>query len=141
MQNIGIVVETFPEYAVVEVSRKSACEGCSSAEGCKTCFSFGKRETRTKAENFLGAKVGDRVLIETASRTVIFYAAAVFLLPLLLGIAGFMIGGLISQGIIQYICSLVGFAGAFAFIFFVFNKRAEGRLDVKIVRIVENNDV
>lgn len=143
MQKIGIVVENHPEYAVVEVSRKSACEGCHAAgEGCKACITFGgNREMRTRAENTLGAKVGDRVILETDSGTVILYAAAVFLLPLLLGTAGFFVGGLISGGVVQYICSLAGFVISFAFLYFGLNKRAERRSDVKIVRIVEDDNV
>ena len=84
MRQIGIVSEVFDGFATVEVSRKSACEGCHAASdgGCSACISFGNKKTTARADNSIGAKIGDRVMLETDSRVVILYAAAVFSAPL-----------------------------------------------------------
>ena len=140
MRQIGVVTHTDENRATVSVSRKTACEGCAakSEDGgnCSGCITFAKnREMLTTAENTLGAKPGDRVIVETDSTTVIGYAAAVFLLPLVLGAAGYFVGGLISVPA-AYIASVIGFAAAFIFLYFGLNKRAEKRCDVKIVQII-----
>ena len=99
---------------------------------------------RTKAFDPLGAQVGDRVEVETESSTVIKYAAEVFLLPIILGAVGYLLGeslgAKISENIGKFlplICSLVGFAAAFAYVKLVPAKRAEMNCDVKIVRIIK----
>ena len=33
----AIVVETTPDYAVVEVTRESACAGCHNSDNCSIC--------------------------------------------------------------------------------------------------------
>ena len=136
MQQIGIVREVNTDFAVVEVSRKSACEGChANAEGgCSACVSFGDRTTVCKAENSAGAKVGDRVMIETESKTVLLYAAAVFLFPLILGIIGYFAAEKLSFAAAPYMGAVLGFALAFIVVIFTLNRRASKRLDVKIVR-------
>ena len=138
MQKIGVVIQA-PDNgaAVVEVSRKSACEGCSQNGSCHGCTSLiGDQNMQTRAENSIGAAVGDRVLLETDSGTVILYAAAVFLLPLVLGVVGYLLGDLAFAGAGRYVCSLIGFAAAFVFLYFVLDRRARQRNDVKIIRIL-----
>lgn len=138
MRRIGVVSEVYETHAVVKVSRKSACEGChANAEGaCGACVAFGDREVTSKAENSIGAKVGDRVLLETESKTVVLYAAAVFLFPIILGIIGYFVGGLLAHTAAPYIGVLAGFVLAFVTVWLTLNRVASRRLDVKIVRIL-----
>ena len=94
MTRNAIVVETTPDYAVVEVTRESACAGCHNSDNCSIC-KIGltdHAEMRSKAATPLGAREGDTVQIETDSATILHYSAAVFLLPLALGAAGYIIG-------------------------------------------------
>ncbi len=139
MRQIGIVKSLDGNRATISVSRKTACESCAAKSGeggCSGCMTLAtSRELLAAADNTLGAKVGDRVVVETDSNIVIGYAAAVFLLPLLLGVAGYFVGGLISTPA-AYIVSVVGFVAAFAFLYFGLNRRAEKRCDVKIVSII-----
>ena len=138
MQQIGIVKEICDGFALVEVSRKSACEGChANIDGeCSACVSFSSKPTVSKAENSLGASTGDRVIIETASKTVLLYALAVFLFPLLLGVVGYFIGGFLSFSAAPYLGALIGFALAFLVVWATLNRTASKRLDVKIIRIL-----
>ena len=144
MRQIGIVKSLQGNRATISVSRKTACEGCAAKSGeggCSGCMTLAtNRELVAAADNTLGAKVGDRVIVETDSNIVIGYAAAVFLLPLLFGVAGYFAGRLIST-LAAYIVSAVGFAAAFIFLYFGLNKRAEKRCDVKIVQIIQGGGV
>ncbi len=136
MQQIGIVKEIREDFAVVEVSRKSACEGChANADGnCSACVSFGDRAVVCRAENSVGAKAGDRVMVETRSETVLLYAASVFLFPLILGIIGYVAASLLPFAAAPYISAVLGFALAFVLVIFTLNRRASRRLDVKIIK-------
>ncbi|MDY4433633.1 MAG: SoxR reducing system RseC family protein [Candidatus Flemingibacterium sp.] len=139
MTRNAIVVETTPDYAVVEVTRESACAGCHNSDNCSIC-KIGltdHAEMRSKAANPLGAREGDTVQIETDSATVLRYSAAVFLLPLALGAAGYIIGYIADFDImIRYIISLIGFAAAFVILKIFLEKRAAKRLDVRITQII-----
>ena len=139
MTRNAIVVETTPDYAVVEVTRESACAGCHNSDNCSIC-KIGltdHAEMRSKAANPLGAREGDTVQIETDSVTILHYSAAVFLLPLALGAAGYIIGYIADFDImIRYIISLIGFAAAFVILKIFLEKRAAKRLDVRITQII-----
>lgn len=149
MQRTAVVVNDLGKnIKEIEVSRETACEGCSQQGSCHACIMLGdskkNRAMRTKAFDPLGAQVGDRVEVETESSTVIKYAAEVFLLPIILGAVGYLLGeslgAKISESIGKFlplICSLVGFAAAFAYVKLVPAKRAEMNCDVKIVRIIK----
>ena len=138
MRQVGIVREVNEKYAVVEVSRKSACEGChaNSDGNCSACVSFGKKEMLAKAENSVGAAVGDRVLLETDSATVIIYAAAIFLLPIMIAAAAYVICSYIENSRAPYIGATVGFALTFLVSCFVLNRTASKRFDVRIIRVL-----
>ena len=143
MRQTALVIEVdeSSRTALVEVSRTSACEGChAKAEGCSACVSFGDgRKAQAKADNAIGAAIGDRVIVETESSTVLLYAALIFLLPLALGSAAYFLFQAFLAGIhpaLPYVGSLAGFAAAFLLLIFVFNKKAAGRTDVKIVEIL-----
>ena len=139
MTRNAIVVETTPDYAVVEVTRESACAGCHNSDNCSIC-KIGltdHAEMRSKAANPLGAREGDTVQIETDSATILHYSAPVFLLPLALGAAGYIIGYIADFDImIRYIISLIGFAAAFVILKIFLEKRAAKRLDVRITQII-----
>ena len=144
MTRNAIVVETTPDYAVVEVTRESACAGCHNSDNCSIC-KIGltdHAEMRSKAANPLGAREGDTVQIETDSATILHYSAAVFLLPLALGAAGYIIGYIADFDImIRYIISLIGFAVAFVILKIFLEKRAAKRLDVRITQIIARKAV
>ena len=137
MRQIGIVREVRTDCAIVEVSRQAACEGChAKEEGCAGCITFGSSKKHTcRAENSIGAAVGSRVEVETESGTVILYAAAVFLFPLICGILGWLVGGIVGETA-SYIGALAGFILSFAIVYFTLNKSAAKRLDVRITRVL-----
>ena len=118
MKAIATVVEVHGRTATVETERTSACEGChkkETGENCSVCSLMGSgRKLRSKAENRVGAKVGDRVSVETATSRVLFYAALVFVLPLLLTAAGwFLAAAFTTETIWRILGAVAGFVLTF----------------------------
>jgi len=119
METRARVVEVDADgIAIVESRRKSACEGChkkSDGEGCAVCSLMGSDPViRTRADNALGAKVGDTVMIASDTSRMLRYAAMVFLLPLLCGAVGYLAASLLTERPVwQAGAALCGFALAF----------------------------
>ena len=101
MKTTATVVEINGRNATVETERTSACEGChkkEAGENCTVCSLMGgERRIRSIAENRAGAKVGDTVCVETATSRVLFYAALVFILPILFAVAGWFLVAAITK--------------------------------------------
>lgn len=144
MRKRAIVVGGQGEFKEIEVSRESACEGCSQNKdgSCHACIRLTEdaRAMKTRARDPLGASIGDLVEVETPSGTVIRYAAEVFLLPLILGACGYLIGEKLGGSLLPFFCSLAGFIAAFVYIKFIPAKRAERHCDVVIVKIESRRD-
>ena len=69
---------------------------------------------RSVAENRVSAKVGDRVIVETETSRVLFYAALVFVLPILLAVGGWFFAGIFSKNMLWHgVGAAVGFALTF----------------------------
>lgn len=79
MREIGIVTETDGEYAVVKVDKKDECKSCGMC-----LFPKGASSIDFRAENRLGAKTGERVLIDTEKDGKLLGATLAFLIPLIL---------------------------------------------------------
>ncbi len=138
MKTNATVISTDGEFALVEVVRLSACEGCHKAESgsCSVCSltSGGIKKTTVRAQNTLGAAVGEKVVVESSSRRILLYAAVLFLLPIFLFAAGFGVSSLFTATL--WIRVLAGFCGmVIAFVgVAVFEKTvAAKRCDVEIV--------
>lgn len=88
MQQRATVTRLLPAgRAELTVRRKSACSGdCHRCGGCGTV----EQTLRLTAENPIGAQVGDRVLVESASGVVLTAAALVYLLPLAAFLGGYL---------------------------------------------------
>lgn len=86
----GTVTKIIDEkHATVKTVRKSACAECHKKGdgGCRACDIFlGSDTIETSVVNGVGAKEGDRVMIESSSSYVIFAAAVVFVLPIVCAI-------------------------------------------------------
>ena len=71
--------------------RQSACSGdCHKCSGCGAA----QEELRLTAANPIGAKPGDLVIVESASGPVLAGAAMLYMLPLVLFFAGYLLGAL-----------------------------------------------
>ena len=135
------VIKVDGEVAVVEVERKSACDGChknETGDGCSICsLTGGNRKFSSKALNKIGAKVGDIVEIESSSSRVLLYSALVFLLPVIVGIAFyFLANGAWHKELYSYIALVVGFAVSFAAVWVYSHIVGKKRCDIEIIKVL-----
>ena len=93
--------------AEVVVTRTTACG--SNCGNCESCIF--QSELKTAARNLIGAKPGQRVVIESKSSRIYSAALLTYILPLVLALAGYFIGYSMSasEGICV-ICSFIGIA-------------------------------
>ncbi len=102
------------ERAEVEVSAKSTCKGCSAAGMCNWT---GENKKRVLARNEVGAAAGQRVVIETAERGRALSSLLVFGVPVVLMLAGVLVGGLLlGKDLWAGICSGAGLVLGLGFV-------------------------
>lgn len=102
--------------------RESACSGdCHKCSGCGAA----KETIFLTAKNAIGAGPGDLVIIESGSGPVLAAAAVLYLLPLVLFIAGYLVGVQLWQlgGLVGAAAFLLGIAGAVAYDRLVMKKK------------------
>ena len=97
-QNATVKKVTGDGWAEIEVHRVSAC-----AHNCAECAGGCAELTRTGpvtvlARNPLGAHPGEQVVVESATRSILGFAAVVYLLPVVLFFAGYLIAGALGAG-------------------------------------------
>lgn len=146
MRQRAVVVEVHGEYATVETSRRTMCDGCAKGGGCGghceiTGLVASNGKMRAEVENKLGAKVGDTVEIESESGVILSYAALVFILPIavcaLFYYVTYSIFGTESAGVIG---AAAGFVLCFARIAVFDRTRKNKKKDIKIVEIKKYTD-
>ncbi len=98
MTQTATVRKLIGDKAEIEVQRMSAC-----AHNCAECGGGCSELTRTGpvialAQNPLGARTGDRVLVESSSKQVLGFAAVVYLLPIGLFFLGFFLAAALGAG-------------------------------------------
>lgn len=94
------VLTTEGEFAWVEAERKSACGGCEAKAGCGTgslSKAFGTRANRMKVLNRAEAKPGDAVIIGIEESALVQGSAAVYLVPLVVLLAGGLFGEFMAE--------------------------------------------
>ena len=144
MRTEATVVAVNGARATVETRRLSACEGCHKNQdgehGCSVCSLMGgERVISAEAENLIGAAVGDRVLIESRTGRMLWYAALVFLLPILLALSVYGAVTLLTDAAVwQLSAAALAFVGTF-FGLFVYSKSVQKkRCDIEIVEILNS---
>jgi sigma-E factor negative regulatory protein RseC len=137
----GKVTSVSGEFAMVEVDRKSACEGCPKNTGeksCVVCSLGGSNKITLRARNSAGAAAGDIVAIGTETRRVLGYAWLVFLMPLLVAAGGFWLGTLLFVGETGgFILAAAGIVLSFGGLW-LYSKLVVGRrCDAEVVSIIK----
>lgn len=140
----GKVLSIDNNVAIVEVERKSACDGChknETGEGCSICsLTGGNRKFSAKALNKIGAKVGDTVEIASASSRVLFYSMLVFILPVIIGIAFYFIAeALFHTELYNYLALVLGFVLSLGFVWIYSKTVSDKRCDIEIVRVISRD--
>lgn len=127
MKQKATVVAIGGKYAKIKVDRSSMCDGCHKSgcsDGCALYKIFGaKSEFTSDAVNRAGAKVGDRVVVETPDSTVNINAFFVFLLPVLVAAAVYFATAFIEAEQYRIISAVASFALYFVVLAIVEKKR------------------
>lgn len=144
MEQKGKVISTEEGIATVELVRESACSSCHHKDSCGAGIMAGcaKSESVTvKANNLCGAAVGDSVVLSSDSARTLGVAFCVFVLPLILTFAAYLIcctaGASVS---VNAIASIIVFFVSFFALFFGFNRYLTGKVNINITAVV-NNDI
>ena len=106
MTQDAIVIKTLPDrMAEVVVTRQTACgSNCGSCEACVF-----QNELKTVARNLIGARPGQRVLIESKSAQVYGAILLVYIVPIVLAVLGCFTA--YAAGASEGICVLCTFLG------------------------------
>lgn len=106
MTQDAIVTKVLPnDMAEVAVARTTACGGnCGSCESC-----IFQSELKTLARNTIGARIGQKVVIESKSSKIYGAALLVYIMPLVLFIAAYALA--YFSGAREGICIAVSFLG------------------------------
>lgn len=114
MKQKATVVAIDGKYVKIKVDRSSMCDGCHKSgcsDGCALYKLFGaKSEFTSDALNRAGAKIGDRVTVETPDKTVNISAFFVFLLPVIIAAAVYFATSLFFDEQYRILCAVASFA-------------------------------
>lgn len=133
MRETGIVKAVDGEFCTCATRRKSAC-----GDNCATCKAVcSSREHIFTAKNTVGAKVGDTVVIEMPTGSVLKSAFLVYILPLLAFLLGFTY--FFESGKSELISAVWGiiFGGAMWLLVSFYGKYKKAELTPEAIEIIE----
>ena len=132
MTNDAVVTKLLPHNrAEVVVSRLTACGGnCGSCEGC---ISAG--EVKAVAVNSIGARPGQKVVIESKSSKIFGAVILVYVMPLLLFLAGYVLAGVMgAQEKLRILASFLGLAVGALILVVLQKKNKYSNIDYYIIK-------
>ena len=94
LETRAVIVQTNKKYALVQADQANGCEQCDG-KGCgagKLGQLFCSKPRRFRVDNPINANVGDQVIISVGEGAVLRGIGLVYLLPLILLLAGAMLG-------------------------------------------------
>ncbi len=89
MEHFGLVQKTTNETAIVILQRHLTCENCGK---CGILSGSSSRDITIEALNTFQAQSGQRVVLETDDRQVLFISFMLYLVPVVVLLAGIFIG-------------------------------------------------
>ena len=124
MKHNAVVIKADGDKATVSVLREEACSHCAGRVVCGTAKKFD-----VTVKNPVFAKIGDTVVIESASESVLAYSALVFLAPVALALVMYLVFSRINN-VMSIAMAVCGFVLPFVIAFFIDRKNREKRLPV-----------
>lgn len=124
----GVIVSLEGQMANIAPLSQSGCQSCSSSGTCGTSLLkplFGNKQRMLAAENSINAKPGDQVVIGLNRTALVLASLMVYLLPLILLLAGAISGAAIAHAFsfedAELVSILFGF-GAASLTFIIVNR-------------------
>ena len=121
-------------HAEISVARKSACgHDCEECAGCGVSGAA----VHARAVNPIGARPGQKVVVESSTKKMLRIVVLVYLIPVVLFLAGYVITSMLTASVAaQYTVAGAGFVLGIVFaIFYDRWLRARGGLSFNIVRL------
>ena len=121
-------------YAEISVPRKSACgHDCEECAGCGVSGAA----VRARALNPIGARPGQKVVVESSTSKMLGIVAVVYLIPVVLFLVGYVAMALLGAAVsAQYTVAIAGFVlGIVGAVLYDRRLRAQGGLVFTIVRL------
>ena len=122
------------DHVEISVPRKSACgHDCEECAGCGVSGA----SVYARASNPIGAQPGQKVVVESSTKNMLRIVVLVYLIPVVLFLAGYVIMSLLTASVAaQYAVAVAGFVAGIVFaIFYDRRLRARGGLTFNIVRV------
>ena len=96
------------DHAEISVPRKSACgHDCEECAGCGVTGAA----VHARASNPIGARPGQKVVVESSTKNMLRIVVLVYLIPVVLFLAGYVIMSLLTDSVAaQYAVAAAGFA-------------------------------
>lgn len=133
MKEYGIVKDEKGEFCAVAVMRKTACgDGCANCAGCMS-----KGIQLCKAKNTVGAKKGDRVIIEGSSSAVLKSAFLVYIVPIIVFILVYTALCTLFPEAVSAICAVFATVAVFVILHFKDNELGR-KCMIEITEIVNS---
>lgn len=123
-----------PNHAEISVPRKSACgHDCEECAGCGVTGAA----VHARAINTIGARPGQKVVVESSTQKMLGIVALVYLIPVVLFMLGYLVMVFLKASVsVQYFAAVAGFAiGIVLAIVYDRRLRARGGLVFTIVRL------
>ena len=121
-------------HAEISVPRKSACgHDCEECAGCGVTGAA----VHARAVNTIGARPGQKVVVESSTQKMLGIVALVYLIPVVLFLLGYLVMVFLNASVgMQYFTAVLGFAvGIVLAILYDRRLRARGGLVFTIVRL------
>ena len=121
-------------YAEISVPRKSACgHDCEECAGCGVTGAA----VLAKAANPIGARIGQKVVVQSETSKMLGIVAFVYLIPVVLFLLGYLVTAFLTTSVaMQYGVAVTGFfVGVAAAILYDRKLKERGGLTFTIVRL------
>jgi sigma-E factor negative regulatory protein RseC len=122
------------DHAEISVPRKSACgHDCEECAGCGVTGAA----VHARASNPIGARPGQKVVVESSTQKMLGIVALVYAIPVALFLLGYLVAVLLGAGVgVQYAAAVLCFAvGIVLAVAYDRRLRAQGGLSFTIVRL------
>ena len=133
MKTQGRILKIDGDFAIVGVTRHSACDTCRAKCGghCDKASTV-----ETKVENTLNAKVGDTVELYSKTSAIIGASLLVFILPLVMAVIGYVFPLIFNAStLFSAILSFIFFVMTFFVIWKIWGKK-DKFTDIEMIRII-----
>jgi sigma-E factor negative regulatory protein RseC len=141
LETRAVIIQTDGQHALVQANQANGCEQCNG-KGCgagKLSQLFCSKPREFKVDNPINALVGDQVIISVAEGAVLRGIGMVYLLPLMMLLAGALLGNILAAQIGQRdgyaaVGALLGLAAGFALAKWISLRQARSRFQPYVAR-------